>query len=171
MNVLILNGSHRQNGNCKNFCETASIMLSKKHNVSIYNLIEANIQPCNGCLGCEDGLECPLHDDYSNSIMESIKKAELIVYATPTYFNMPSAAMINLIDRSNNLCEYLSETPKKVLVYISGQTDEESMTDTYNCLKTYFEIMGMQEISKPLLHVARFKEPLTDEMINILNEI
>lgn len=171
MNILIFNGSHRKNGNCSNFSEIANNILSQKHVVNVCHLIDCNIKPCNGCLNCEEGMHCPLIDDYSNRIVDSIKEAELLIFATPTYFNMPSAAMVNLIDRTNNLCEYFAETPKKVFTYVSGQTDEDSMTNAYNCLKTYFDIMAMEEIAPPIFHVARFKEDLPEKIFDLLKEI
>lgn len=171
MNILVLNGSHRKNGNCFNFCETAKNVLSQKHSVVVYNLAEMNIKACEGCLNCEDGINCHICDDYSNQIMADIHNADLIIFATPTYFNMPSAAIVNFIDRTNNLCEYFAESHKKAFAYLSGQTDEESISAAYTCLRTYFDIMEMEEINTPIFHIARLKEELPKSAVDILKNI
>ncbi|MEE1282931.1 MAG: flavodoxin family protein [Acutalibacteraceae bacterium] len=171
MNILILNGSHRKNGNCSNFCQTAKEILQKKHSVVVHNLIEMDIKKCDGCLNCEEGTDCHICDDFSKQIISDIYDAELIIFTTPTYFNMPSASMVNFIDRTNSLCEYFSESPKKVLAYLSGQTDEDSIKDAYKCIHTYFEIMAMEEIATPIFHVARFKESLPKDAIDVLSKI
>lgn len=171
MNILILNGSHRKDGNCSSFCEKAKEILSHKHSVAVRELAEMNIKKCEGCLNCEEGIDCHLCDDFSNILIPDIYKAEIIIFTTPTYFNMPSAAMVNFIDRTNNLCEYLAEANKKVFAYISGQTDEESIKATYDCLHSYFEIMGMEEIAEPIWHIARFKETLPESVNEVLNKI
>lgn len=171
MNILVLNGSHRKNGNCSNFCKEAKEILSIKHSVVIRNLIEMDIKNCEGCLNCEEGIACHLCDEFSNQLLLDIQKADIIIFATPTYFNMPSAAMVNFIDRTNNLCEYFAESHKKVLTYLSGQTDEESIGAAYTCLHNYFEIMEMDEIAPPIFHVARFKEDLPEKIYDLLKKI
>jgi multimeric flavodoxin WrbA len=160
MKITILNGSHRIDGNSYRFSRYAQSILEKKHQVTIFDLVVMDIKPCNGCLVCEDGESCPLIDDYSSEIMPALQSAELIIFVSPTYFNMPSAAMVNLLDRTNNLCTYFSETPKKALICLFGQTDEETIGDAYKCLHAYCEIMKMPEIAQAIIKVAR--EPSSD---------
>lgn len=172
MKVCIINGSHRKNGNCQRFALKAKEILEKKHIVTVYNLAELDIIPCNGCLICEDGEECPLIDNYAESICPTLKESDLIIFASPTYFNMPSALLVNLLDRTNNLCEFCAENQKKVLVYLVGQTDVETITDAYNCLKTYFDIMNMEEVTEePIIRIARMPEAVDEDTIDILKKI
>ena len=165
MKVLILNGSHRKNGNCDLFCKTIYEFIMQRHSVIAYNVADQFIRRCNGCLVCEENEACPLVDDYSMHIRQSFIDSDIILFATPTYFNMPSSAMVNLIDRTNDLCDYFAENSKKVITFISGQTDDESLNDTYRCLKTYYDIMGFSEILPPILHVARFQTPVDSDVI------
>jgi multimeric flavodoxin WrbA len=124
-------------GNTYRFCRHAKEVLGKKHEVVIFDLMENKIKPCQGCLRCEDGDECLLHDDYTNKIRPALQNAGLIIFAAPVYFNMPSSAMVNLLDRTNDLCSFFSDNPKKGLIFMVGQTDEESIGDACKCLKTY----------------------------------
>jgi len=158
MKITILNGSHREGGNTYRFCRYAKEILEKKHGVTIFDLIHEKIEPCQGCLCCEDGEDCQLHDDYSNKIKPALENADLIILATPVYFNMPSAAMVNLLDRTNDLCSFFTDNKKKGLIFMVGQTDEDSIADACKCLKTYFEIMGIEEIHEPIITVARLKD-------------
>ena len=65
MKIVILNGSHRLNGNCYRFAKMAYEKLRERHKVILFNLIEQRIGPCHGCLNCEEGMECDIKDDYS----------------------------------------------------------------------------------------------------------
>lgn len=171
MKIVILNGSHRLNGNCYRFAKTAYKQLGERHQVILFNLIEQKIKPCNGCLNCEEGMECDIQDDYSKIIMPALMASDLIVFASPTYFNMPSAAMVNLLDRTNNLCEYFADNPKKALIYLVGQTDEDTIMDAYKCVKTYLEIMGMEEALAPIIKVIRMPEQVDSDVLDILKNI
>lgn len=171
MKIVILNGSQRANGNCYRFSNKANEILKKHHDVKQFNLMECNILNCHGCLCCEDGEECGICDDYSKHICPALKEADLIIIASPTYFNMPSSVLVNLMDRTNNLCEYLSSNPKKALVYLVGQTDEEIIGDAYRCIKKYLEIMCIEEIREPIIRVARMPEDVDANIISILKQI
>lgn len=171
MNVIIINGSHRKNGNCERFALKAKEILERSHVVKVHTLIDMHIDYCLGCLLCEDGMECQIDDDFSKILEPDLRIADLIILATPTYFNMPSASMVNFIDRTNKMCDYFAENEKKCLFYIVGQTDEESIRDTYNCLHTYSEIMGMKEIMEPIISVLRMPEPITPEIGAIIEKL
>ena len=172
MNITIINGSHRLEGNCAKFVAAAkSIFESNYHAVMIFNLINLDIKLCTGCLLCEDGKECLLHDDFSMLIEPALKESDIIIMATPTYFNMPSAAMVNYIDRTNKMCDYFLENHKKCLFYLVGQTDVETIREAYNCLHSFGEIMEMEEISEPIIQVARMPEEVSYNVLNILKKI
>lgn len=171
MRICIINGSHRKNGNCSIFSQKAKTILEKKYDVNVYNLNELNILPCNGCLICEEGNNCPINDDYSKTICPAIKSCDLIIFATPTYFNMPSSLLVNLLDRTNNLCDYFSENKKKALVFLVGQTDETSILDAHKCLKTYFEIMEIEEIMAPIISIARMPQELGEQIVSRIESI
>lgn len=171
MKILIINGSHRKNGNCFKFAEVAKNIFDTEHEVSIISLIDKSFTDCNGCLVCEEGEKCPLIDDFSEEICLELESADLIIFATPSYFNMPSAQMVKFIDRTNCLCDYFMENQKKCLFYLTGQTDEDSILIAYDCLKAYVEIMGMVEIAEPIVNVVRMPEEVSNEIINKLIEI
>ena len=172
MRILILNGSHRTKGNCDCFAQTAEKLMRDKHSVRTINLVDCQIERCNGCLICEEGDCCPIpEDDYSRFIRKELMETDLIIFASPTYFNMPSAALINLLDRTNDLCDYFAENQKKAWVFLVGQTDEESIMDAYKCIKTYMDIMNMDEIDAPGIEIARMPQTLDESIKTTLKNI
>lgn len=171
MNIVIINGSQRKNGNCERFSLVAKEILEGKHSVDVFNLIDMDIKYCSGCLCCEDGEECLLCDDYSNILEPRLINADLIILCTPAYFNMPSAALVNFIDRTNKICNFFAENKKRCLFYLVGQTDKETIRQAYNCLYSYAEIMNFEEIAEPIINVARMPEPIEKEIIEILKKI
>lgn len=171
MNIIIINGSQRKNGNCEQFALRAKEILERSHKVNVYNLIDLQIDYCIGCLQCEDGMGCHINDDFSKLLEPELKQADLIILATPTYFNMPSATMVNFIDRTNKMCDFFAENEKKCLFYVVGQTDEDTIKEAYNCLRTYSEIMGMKEIMEPIISVARMPEPITQKIVSIIEKL
>ena len=166
MNIVIINGSHRPKGNCENFSKYLHTILEKKHQVNLINLIQKDIKPCNGCLMCEEGEECPIKDDFTLEIKPLLEHADLIVFATPSYFNMPSAQMVNFINRTNCMCDYFANNHKKCLFYLTGQTDTETIMEAYKCLHSFAEIMEMEEVADPIINVVRMPEEISDIIIH-----
>lgn len=156
MKVLIINGSHRTNGNTTIFSNYAQNVF--KHNnidAEIVNLIDYRIDFCSGCLLCEDIYECNIQDDF-NLIVDKIKDSSLLFFVTPSYFNMPTARMKNFIDRTNVLCNYFENNKKLFSAFVVGQTDSDSCIDVYNYIKKYADIMYMDSvINEPIIAIAR----------------
>ena len=172
MKIVLINGSHRTPSNCSNFAKSADRVLSNNgHNVQTFNLMQLHIQPCKGCLICEDDESCPLCDDFSTLIEPAIKQADLIVMATPTYFNMPSAAMVNFLNRTNKICTFFSENSKKCIFFLSGQSDHDSIMDAYRCMRTYCDIMEMEEIYEPFIQIARTPDETPPHFLELLKNI
>lgn len=67
-------------------------------------LREKNVQQCTGCDACYGtGKPCHINDDFAQ-IAEKLLKADLIVLATPNYFENVSGMMKTFIDRTDALC-------------------------------------------------------------------
>ena len=98
-NVLILSSSPRKNGNsdllCKEFEKGA---VEAGHNVTYVRLAEKKIGYCIGCYACQNSGKCFQNDDMAD-LLEVVKKADVIVFATPVYFYTMSAQLKTYIDR------------------------------------------------------------------------
>ena len=73
---------------------------SAGHQVEKVELLGKQIAFCLGCFACAKLGRCVIDDDV-NGIMEKVMKADVIVWATPIYYNEMSGQMKTLIDRMN----------------------------------------------------------------------
>jgi len=103
MFVLGLQGSPRIKGN-------TSILLSEflseaeriGANTRCIDVSRKEISPCQECGNCEKKGYCPIDDDMQQ-IYPLLRRAEIIVMATPVFFYGPTAQLKALIDRSQAL--------------------------------------------------------------------
>lgn len=98
MKIVVLNGSPRKGGNTeimvKAFAEAAG-----KNEVTILNVASMNIRGCLGCKYCygHQG-ECVQKDDMAE-VFETLKDADMAVFASPIYWFDISAQLKTVIDR------------------------------------------------------------------------
>ena len=84
--ILILSTSPRKGGN-----QVEKIVLYDK-----------TIGFCRGCLACQKTQRCVIRDD-ADAIAQTMRSAEVIVFATPIYFYEMCGQMKTLLDRTNPL--------------------------------------------------------------------
>ncbi|WP_234122938.1 flavodoxin family protein [Clostridium hydrogenum] len=100
MNILVVTGSPRKNGNTEIMAETfAEAAKEKGHEVTVKKLSSLKVNPCLDCKYCftHDGV-CVQKDDM-NSILKDLDKADLLVIASPIYWFDISAQTKCFIDR------------------------------------------------------------------------
>lgn len=109
MNVLVLMGSPRINGNtaelCKPFIEELKNNLV---NVEYIELTRLNIAPCKGCYVCQDVANeygCVQKDDM-DVVVEAMIRADTIILATPILAWYCSACMKSVLDRHYGMNKY-----------------------------------------------------------------
>ena len=99
--VLIISTTRRKNGN--------STVLAKEfergardagHDVEYVSLVDKSINFCIGCFACVKTEKCFMNDDAS-VIVEKMRYADVIVFATPIYSNQMCGSMKTLLDRTN----------------------------------------------------------------------
>ena len=103
MFVLGLQGSPRIKGNTRvllsSFLAEAERLGANTKNLDVARM---NISPCKECGTCEKKGFCPIDDDMQQ-VYPLLRKADIIVMATPIFFYGPTAQMKTLIDRSQAL--------------------------------------------------------------------
>ncbi len=67
------------------------------------NISEVDIKPCFGCRFCEKEGRCKIEDDDTFEVFSLIKRADVVVVATPIFFYGPPSQLKSLIDRSQIL--------------------------------------------------------------------
>lgn len=139
MNILVLNGSPRPDGNTsalvKGFEEGA---LSKGHQVNVINVGKLRL---NGCVACEYCHEkgngkCIVKDDMQQ-IYEGLDKADMVVFASPVYYWGFSGQLQAAITRI-----YAPNVPKarKYALMLSSQSDGvyDGIISQYRSMLGYF---------------------------------
>jgi multimeric flavodoxin WrbA len=101
MNVLLVNGSPRKNG------ETSSslqIVESVLHQAGIettwFQLGASKVRGCCNCDRCQQTYRCIWADDGCNDLIEKIIAADGVIIGSPVYFAGPNGALCALLDRA-----------------------------------------------------------------------
>lgn len=105
MFVLGLQGSPRVTGNTAYlldvFLDTAA---AKGACIRKMDVARAGISPCDGCAACEKTGVCAIQDDdMSAHVYEHLRRADVVVLASPVYFYGMPATLKALVDRSQAL--------------------------------------------------------------------
>ena len=99
--VLIISTTRRKNGNsaalAKEFERGAK---DAGHEVEYVSLVDKSIHFCVGCFACAKTETCFMKDDAS-AIVEKMRYADVLVFATPIYSNQMCGSMKTLLDRTN----------------------------------------------------------------------
>ena len=101
------------------------------HTTNRLNLVELDIRPCKGCLGCKQAKSngCVQKDDME-VIYAALRSADVLVLASPMYWWNLAAPLKNTIDRFFALPFYAAKEEsafagkKCLLVMTSGQPSE-----------------------------------------------
>jgi len=114
MNILVILGSPRKNGNSETLARTVVAEMEKEasNTVEYVHLSKMKIAPCKSCGGCTKTAECVIKDDMG-SLYEKVDASDRIFLVTPIYFYGPSAQSKTFIDRFQARWsrKYLLETP------------------------------------------------------------
>jgi multimeric flavodoxin WrbA len=103
-NIIVLSGSPRKGGSTDKlaaaFIEGAESTGKK---VMMYRVADMSIKGCTGCAYCfQETGKCAIKDDMTE-ILESIQKADVIVFASPVYFAGVSGQLKLALDRTTAL--------------------------------------------------------------------
>ena len=101
--ILIITTSLRRGSNSDALAEQfAKGAAQAGHSVETLSLRDKNLQFCRGCLACQSPGKCVIRDDVA-PMLEQIRTADVLVFATPIYFYEMSGQMKVLLDRTDPL--------------------------------------------------------------------
>ena len=102
-NILILSTSLRKNSNSDALAEAfARGAAEAGHHTSKCGLQGKTLGFCLGCLSCLKTKRCVIPDDAAD-IVQQMKRADVLVFATPIYYYEMCGQMKTLLDRANPL--------------------------------------------------------------------
>ena len=97
--VLILSGSPRKGGNSDLLCDEFARGAEKAgHLVEKIHVQDLKIGGCLACYGCREKHVCVQKDDMSK-VLETLKDADMVVFASPIYWFDITAQLKTVIDR------------------------------------------------------------------------
>lgn len=137
--VLIISTSLRGGSNSEILakeCEKGA--KAAGHDVQFLSLKEKEIKYCIGCLSCQRSGSCVIKDDVAG-ILEIVRKAEVIVFATPIYYYEMSGQMKTLLDRLNPL--YASDYAFReiYLIATAAENEDSAFDKAYNGLQGWVD--------------------------------
>ena len=143
MNILILAGSPRKDGNTELLAEAFAKGAVEHHHVEIISVRDYKVNPCLGCNACfkTDGI-CAQTDDMA-IIYEKMSRADMLVIASPVYFYSISAQLKAVIDRFHNPIRDSFHIKKMALLLVGAASLPElfnAILTEYNLCLNFFEI-------------------------------
>ena len=140
MNVLMINGSPRANGNTSQaLAEMKKIFDAEKIETTVLHIGNRNIRGCMACNGCMKLGRC-VFDDAVNEAAPIFEKADGIIVASPVYYASASGTLISFLDR----LFYSTSFDKTMKVAASVAVARRGgCSATFDQLNKYFMICGM----------------------------
>lgn len=99
MRVLAIMGSHRKGRNTELALDTFLSGLPENAIIEKEYLLGKDIKICAACSYCEKHYGKCVYNDDMTQLYEKFKLADVIIFATPVYFNSVSTLMKIMIDR------------------------------------------------------------------------
>lgn len=126
-NILVISTSPRKGGNSETladaFIRGANEAGHKTEKICLY---DKSIGFCKGCLACLQSHRCVIHDD-ADVIAQKMRKADVLVFATPIYYYEMCGQMKTMLDRANPLYDSDYQFRDIYLLASAAETEESAM--------------------------------------------
>ncbi len=142
MNILILNGSPRKNGNTVQALNALKVGLEKHHQVETVNVVNLKLRGCIACDGCKsNGGNCVLLDGGAE-LMNQVAAADLIVFGTPVYWWGISAQLKLALDKFYSKDEEFHQAHKKIGIISVGGAELDDpeyrlISEQFKCIADF----------------------------------
>lgn len=146
MNILILNGSPRPNGNTAAmiaaFTEGAK---NKGHQVTVIDICKKEIAGCLACEHCHtEGRGVCAQKDDMQEVYKAIELAEMLVIASPIYYFGYSGQLQCAIHRTYAIG--IPRRLKKSMLMLSSGSNNVYEGAIYEYKKSFVEYMGLKDM-------------------------
>ena len=160
MKIIGIGGSPRK-GNSEWMLEQLAVYLKERGaEVDVLLLRRLDIKRCTGCLKCEDRSgKCSQHDAM-DEIYPRLLEANVIVMASPVYFEMISGLLKNFIDRT---CPIWTKLEGKSLAGLA--VAEEGIGQAMRNIQQYGKVCGMNWVGGVGVLAKNPKDTARDEAL------
>ena len=142
MNVLILNGSPRIDGNVTVAVnELVKVFDAQGVETEVFQVAGKDIRGCIACGKCFELGHC-VFDDAVNALAAKFEKADGLIVASPVYYASANGTLISLLDRLSSSFDKTMKVGASVAVARRG-----GCSATFDELNKYFTICGMPVVS------------------------
>jgi len=124
--LLIITSSLRKDSNSDLLADAFAKGAEEAGNpVETISLKGKEIRCCTGCLACQKTERCSLKDDAAE-IVEKVKRADVLGFASPVYYYSVSGQLKTLLDRLNPL--FPSDYGFRDVYFLSAAYENEKAT-------------------------------------------
>lgn len=137
--ILIISTSLRGGSNSEILAKECERGAKEAGNdVEFISLKGKNIKYCIGCLTCQAQGECVIKDD-SAEIVQKVKNADILVFATPIYYYEMSGQMKTFLDRLNPLYSSDYQFRKVYMIATAAEDGEFVFEKAYSGLQGWVD--------------------------------
>ena len=156
--ILIISSSLRAGSNSEILAkEVLRGANDAKKSVEFISLKDLNIKFCIGCLSCQKTGKCAIDDDM-NKVINKVKEADVIVFATPVYYYGISGQLKTFLDRCNPLYDTDYKFRDIYLITASGEDGQDVYQKSLVCLQGWVDCFPKAHIIN-VLSGGGFNEP------------
>lgn len=161
--IVILVGSVRKEGNTELLANAFYEGAQQNNEVEIISVADYEVKPCIGCNSCfqREGNECFQKDDMS-IIYEKLRKAEVIVIASPVYFYGISAQLKAVIDRLHTPLRNKFATKKLGLLLVAAASSPSFFDPIKLQYQMILDFFGLEDIGMVLVKGVKEKGDIKD---------
>lgn len=158
MNILLLQGGAKKNGNTAKVLEWVNEELARLgHEVETVYLHSKNFKGCMGCAKCKQTVDAPgcVQKDDMAPILEKMVASQAVVFSSPLYFWGVNAQLKSVIDRTyslyTNAPEHISlvEGQRQGLLITGGGPYENNAAEAFTAfgrMQKYHKSMNAAEL-------------------------
>lgn len=136
--IVVLVGSVRKNGNTDLLARAFAEGARKKNDVEVISVADYKVNPCIGCNTCftRDNHQCFQKDDME-FIYTKLRKADVIVAASPVYFYGISAQLKAIVDRLHTPLRNEFHVKKLALLLVGAAV----LPELFDAIKVQYQLI------------------------------
>lgn len=125
--IVVISSSPRKNGNS----ETLALELARGAEeaggeVTFLRVADLKLNFCTGCMACQKLNRCVLKDG-ATDVMETVRAADTVVFASPVYYYAVSGQLKTFLDRMNPIYTAGHHFTEVALISTAAEDDRAAM--------------------------------------------